>query len=299
MFFNFLQTSTSSSNSKKPNNPSSSTSTFLDPSHLIATHEMECSVCYETFELNNDSNTISTPCVNPSCQQDVCSKCIFKAIDSNIQNNCHDMKCITCHTLLDSEKVMEFLKSFSVPLSEKYDRIMVCKALENDPGFVWCAHGCGSGVISDEDAQIVTCDTCGKKTCFICKTKWHEGITCQELNNHRYLTHSQYPLSNVLEEYDDDDVYSSDGDYELANNLQEMTLLNEIESEKYIQQITKECPKCKFRFEKEENDCDHVKCVKCQFEFCWSCGADHKLIMQKDNSYHDPSCRFHSSNINQ
>jgi len=37
--------------------------------------------------------------------------------------------------------------------------------------------------------------------------------------------------------------------------------------------------------------------IKCRFEFCWECGADHVQIMRRDNSAHKPSCKFHPVNL--
>ena len=37
--------------------------------------------------------------------------------------------------------------------------------------------------------------------------------------------------------------------------------------------------------------------IKCKFEFCWECGADHIQIMRHDNSAHKPSCKFHPANL--
>lgn len=36
---------------------------------------------------------------------------------------------------------------------------------------------------------------------------------------------------------------------------------------------------------------------KCDFEFCYDCGADHKEIIKRDNSVHSPFCRWHPDNL--
>jgi hypothetical protein len=67
-------------------------------------------------------------------------------------------------------------------LLEKYDRFILQRQLEKMEEFIWCAHGCGMGQLNDggHENNIVTCAKCYKKTCFIHKTKWHEGLTCSE-----------------------------------------------------------------------------------------------------------------------
>jgi len=37
-----------------------------------------------------------------------------------------------------------------------------------------------------------------------------------------------------------------------------------------IQSLTKPCPKCGTRIEKNRQ-CNHMKCTKCNFDFCWQC----------------------------
>ena len=45
--------------------------------------------------------------------------------------------------------------------------------------------------------------------------------------------------------------------------------------EEYIERMTKKCPKCKVPISKISG-CNYMKCGKCNFEFCWVCGADWK-----------------------
>lgn len=61
--------------------------------------------------------------------------------------------------------------------------------------------------------------------------------------------------------------------------------------------------------------CDHMKCKRCQFEFCWYvaqriiftdqmlndatrlCLASHAKIKQEGNTAHAKDCKYHSKNL--
>ncbi|UJR32731.1 hypothetical protein I4U23_020190 [Adineta vaga] len=62
----------------------------------------------------------------------------------------------------------------------------------------------------------------------------------------------------------------------------------------WITQNTKECPKCHFRIEKNDG-CDHMTCIKCHYEFCWSCRADFDLIRKNGNHRHDSNCKHYAA----
>lgn len=44
----------------------------------------------------------------------------------------------------------------------------------------------------------------------------------------------------------------------------------DIQSERTIDRVTKSCPGCGSRIEKNEG-CMHMTCTKCRYEFCWEC----------------------------
>ncbi|EJU02140.1 hypothetical protein DACRYDRAFT_115913 [Dacryopinax primogenitus] len=81
----------------------------------------------------------------------------------------------------------------------RYDRLLLRKAVGNQPGFVWCKNpSCEGGqfhIIPDMpkrlglvgwmqepclDADLVVCFACGTKSCFRHDVLWHEGRSCQE-----------------------------------------------------------------------------------------------------------------------
>ncbi|KAK4148600.1 hypothetical protein C8A00DRAFT_19598, partial [Chaetomidium leptoderma] len=59
---------------------------------------------------------------------------------------------------------------------------------------------------------------------------------------------------------------------------------------------TKPCPGCSAPIEKNEG-CAHMTCTWCKHAFCWNCLADHKQILEGDNSAHQKKCPWHPDNI--
>jgi hypothetical protein len=102
--------------------------------------------------------------------------------------------------------------------------------IRQDPNFTHClGAGCGSGQIHDggNDQPIMTCNSCGTKTCFTHQLPWHTDLTCTE--------------------YDDQ---------------QRQRLQQEAASVKFMKANNfKKCPnrKCGLRLDKIDG-CDHMTC---------------------------------------
>jgi len=52
------------------------------------------------------------------------------------------------------------------------------------------------------------------------------------------------------------------------------TKTEEDSSQQWIRNKSKKCPSCRVNIEKN-GGCDHMTCIKCQFEFCWVCSWDY------------------------
>ncbi|KAF2024856.1 hypothetical protein EK21DRAFT_11365, partial [Setomelanomma holmii] len=166
-----------------------------------------------------------------------CSDCYKKWIAAQLPNNswrevtCPEKNCDIRLTYSDIQQTAT-RETF-----EQYDTFIARAALNADPNFRWC-RSCDSGQIhtSGEEGNICTCAWCGRKTCVVHGTTWHDGETCEEYD-HRSSKRAQDAASVAT-----------------------------------ISMLSKKCPGpgCLYNIEKNEG-CNHMTCSQCKYEFCWIC----------------------------
>ncbi|CAF1142190.1 unnamed protein product [Adineta ricciae] len=228
------------------------------PPRIAVRKTKTCQVCSETKPISSYSNRISRQCKHSECK--ICNECIYQHVAHASQTMCRaDVRCpeLDCPIILDYEALKKILqRAQDFILLERYDRFYVEHQLEKNPEFIWCTHGCGSGQLAENGDQnnIITCIKCGKKSCFIHRVKWHEGVTCadydRQIDGNRQATHRWLSLN------------------------------------------TKQCPSCQSAIEKRSG-CDHMTCARCHFEFCWGCLANYANIRNDGNHRHHPHCRHY------
>lgn len=225
--------------------------------------QITCGICYEEKPAAVYGQRISNQCRHRI--RTTCNQCIYRhvvaAFDTIFRD---DIRCLepNCTVIFDYDAIKNILVGANnKDLFDRYDRFRLEQQLEQMPDFIWCAHGCGSGQLATDGAanNIVTCVKCRKRTCFIHRTKWHEGLTCtnydQQINPERQAT------------------------------------------KQWFAQKTKSCPRCRSPIEKISG-CDHMTCSRCQCEFCWACLADYANIREHGNHYHNNRCKHYRPNQN-
>jgi hypothetical protein len=169
-----------------------------------------------------------------------------------------DMCCLECSTVLSHDAIKRILfNSGDIALYERYTQFDLDRSLEENPEFIWCAHGCGSGQLNEGATMnnTVQCVNCHRLTCFIHKCPWHDGMTCEE--------------------------------YGMTRNNGQVHA-----SERWIDGHTKECPHCHSHIEKNDG-CDHMTCFKCKHEFCWECLAAYSNIKRHGAYLHKRTCKHY------
>jgi hypothetical protein len=231
------------------------------PDANAATEQRECTVCTEVKPVSDFGTRITAKCDHV---RDVCKDCVAKTISMEV-NGKGNFGAILCpHVGCGGElEHADIQREADAAIFERYDSLLTRRALEADPAFRWCAHGCGCGqMLSDAPAAntFMTCHHCHKRTCAHHRCTWHAGRSCAE--------------------YDAD-----------AQRSDEVALLQYLEREGTVR-----CPKCNHGIEKRSG-CDHMTCRKqasgCGAEFCYRCGADYKGkqgIFAIGNHAHKPSC---------
>jgi len=125
---------------------------------------------------------------------------------------------------------------------KKYAKFLSKSFVENSKETRWCpSPGCNKAVydpiLEAEDNYVGIC-TCGMRFCWKCGKPSHTPATCKNFEDWQA-------------KYSSDDVLSI----------------------RYIQQNTKQCPKCKNAIEKNDG-CFMMTCQQCHQQFCWLCLQD-------------------------
>ncbi|TDZ71581.1 E3 ubiquitin-protein ligase dbl4 [Colletotrichum trifolii] len=205
-----------------------------------------------------------TPADLPRCavfhDLNVCHECIKRYIASRIENLgmacCDDILCPSpgCHHILTYSEVMSLADGKT---ADRYEQLFVQRCLSGDPDFRWCLNpGCGSGQIVDTtrcrssnahsavfafQSNLFRCYACGFEMCYRHQKAWRAGGSafCDECTS--------------------------------AQQQDEAT-------EAFLNDHTKQCPRCMVNIIKGRNGCFHMTCSQCRHEFCWLCLADWSRI---------------------
>ncbi len=217
--------------------------------------KQECTVCMESKPSIDFETRFNDDCLH--LNRTICDACMYEYA-RNIWNIGTDIYCPECSIQLSHDAIKLILFNYGdTILYERYSRFDMNRCLENNPEFIWCAHGCGSGQLNEGVAMnsIVQCINCQKLTCFTHKCPWHDGMTCEEYEMPR-----------------------TDGQQHA--------------SQRWIKGNTKECPNCHTHIEKNDG-CDHMTCVRCKHEFCWECLVSYSHIKRHGAYLHNRKCKHY------
>ncbi|KAI9642074.1 hypothetical protein NHQ30_009945 [Ciborinia camelliae] len=223
----------------------------------------ECSICAEELTPDNfPHHNITSDCAHDAA---CCYTCLSQCIGVQIESKQWDqITCPECPALLSFDNVKTFASETDFI---RYDKKSLLSYIRNDPNFTNClGPNCGDGQIhEDGDEQpIMTCGSCGFKTCFTHSIPWHTGLTCSQ--------------------------------YDIKKRQRAERQIQEDESQKQMEKSTKRCPNCQVRIEKNHG-CDHMTCSSCRHEFCWLCFVDYKSIRSRGNSAHVSTCSYYPRNL--
>lgn len=224
-----------------------------------------CAICLDV----PDEYSGLRPTANCTHAPTVCAPCLEQYISHAVLTQgltvmtCPDPE---CRMMMEYADVVRGAKNNRACL-ERYETLLLRKALEDDPNFVWCKNPqCDWGQIHESGAAapIVVCQICQARSCFTHDMPWHAGLTCE-----------QYTAQQAERDAQDR------------------------ASQTYIDRNAKICPNpsCGRRIEKVDG-CDHMTCRRpagCGHEFCWLCLADYDPIRRDGNHNHNPSCRHYAA----
>ncbi|KAF2662956.1 hypothetical protein K491DRAFT_8663 [Lophiostoma macrostomum CBS 122681] len=218
-----------------------------------------------------------------------CMPCIRDWISATIESKGWDQcACPECNELMDYTDV-KFFATGDIFL--RYDALAARAALSQIPNFHWClSPDCSSGQIHPYELSqnpTFVCTACSHTYCLNhASTPYHSGLSCTEYDAFLSARNSvaSPPPSPLL-------ASASSERRQLRKAARQVKA-----DAKLAQQIGKRCPnsECGWWIEKNEG-CDHMTCSKCQFEFCWLCGAGFEQIIEKGNRMHKKGCRYYGS----
>jgi hypothetical protein len=194
----------------------------LEPKSTISAllNGTECTSCYVTKAASQFATPITLACTH---ERSTCPSCVNTWISSALNATSWDrISCPECDQLLQQEQIKQHGGDAAFKL---WDRLATRSALNDIPGFRWCMSNrrCESGQIhmGGTEQPVFKCVACGYRSCVLCNRMWHQSETCAQV---------------------DDRLARAE---EASKNL--------------VGKISKQCPGCKSRIEKN-GGCDHMTC---------------------------------------
>jgi len=221
------------------------------------------------------------------CDHEMCGICIKNMITSSLRNVTTDipLKCpyfdqcgkyimptIDIKNIIGLDDFTKFERYTLTKVHIPVERLRYCTNSECEMPYELIDDDIPTSPLTHIDYRyFLSCFTCNTNMCILCNTNWHEGISCKE---------SQHRIS-------------------LRDNRESE---NEIDSNNYIENYCKKCPKCNVVVQKLQTpeqerhetisgmaggtaECHHVTCSNCKVEFCWTC-----MGIYQDHMYYHPEC---------
>ncbi len=108
-------------------------------------------------------------------------------------NNSVKIKCPDDCGYILTQKNVEELLSDDITILNKYHKFKRNAELSQDQNVMWCmTRGCENILKSENSTKLIICEKCNLKMCFLCKSLWHEGQSCDEAiekEYNKYLDH--------------------------------------------------------------------------------------------------------------
>nr|XP_023024193.1 ankyrin repeat and IBR domain-containing protein 1-like [Leptinotarsa decemlineata] len=221
--------------------------------------------------------------VNMSCKHIFCKSCWQSYLTTKIQDgDAHHILCpaYQCHILVPVELIE---KMVTPEMARRYLQFDIKAFVESNKSIKWCPiAGCGRAVRLPEAEQTIADGVGGrnvnKKTlpvtshavdcgnahffCWECLGEAHAPCGCKQWQEWQIKINEVKPEELKA---------SCSGTEDAANCL-------------WLVTNSKPCPNCKSPIQKNEG-CNHMKCSKCKFDFCWVCQESWKRHSSATGGY--------------
>ncbi|KAH0812293.1 hypothetical protein GEV33_010496 [Tenebrio molitor] len=233
-------------------------------------NEIMCEICLSTI------SNWEQP-VKMSCRHSFCKTCWESYLTTKIQDgDAHHILCpaYQCHILVPVELIEKLV---SPDMARRYLQFDIKAFVESNKSIKWCPiAGCGRAVrlpeaeqtgnrINNKSAPITShAVDCGNAHffCWECLGEAHAPCGCKQWQEW------QIKIAEIKPE---ELKASCSGSEDAANCL-------------WLVTNSKPCPNCKSPIQKNEG-CNHMKCSKCKFDFCWVCQESWKRHSSATGGY--------------
>ncbi|CAK4030378.1 Hypothetical predicted protein [Lecanosticta acicola] len=235
----------------------------------IKLERRECAICAEDTAINRFPRA---PHENANTHdRGVCFKCWERHLHSEIETRkWNELSCPQCGQILQCHEIEKLNTSFGQKILPEWLEKAVrdfCETDKSDASVEWkecpsasCGWGC---YIIKGDGDIFKCHKCEYRHCLACDAPMHFDETCKSFQARR-------------------------------RRREELKKEEEL-SKEMVEQTSKPCPNCKVPLYKYVG-CDHVRCKRCNHEFCYVCFAPYAgpdgIWGPRGNGAHKESCKY-------
>lgn len=165
-------------------------------------------------------------------RQPCCKVCFARYVKDKLSAAQYPIPCMFCEQQLTYNEVDSSLQTFG--MKHMFEQASLQKGLLMTGEYRHCPRpNCTGGALGVKPQDLrAMCNVCQLPFCVPCQDVDHPNQTCQEAKQHLKP--------------------------------------EEKESETVKANESKKCPKCQ-TFISKNKGCDHVRCVKCGYNFCWIC----------------------------
>lgn len=235
-------------------------------------NEVMCEICL--FTISNWEQPVKM-----SCKHSFCKICWKSYLTTKIQDgDAHNILCpaYQCHILVPIELIEKLV---TPDMARRYLQFDIKAFVESNKSIKWCPiAGCGRAVRLPEAEQIGSSRTANNKLvpitshavdcgnahffCWECLGEAHAPCGCKQWQEWHV---------KIKEVKPEELKASCSGTEDAANCL-------------WLVTNSKPCPNCKSPIQKNEG-CNHMKCSKCKFDFCWVCQESWKRHSSATGGY--------------
>ncbi|XP_039308043.1 E3 ubiquitin-protein ligase RNF14 isoform X1 [Solenopsis invicta] len=211
-----------------------------------------CHICFEEY--------VGTNCIElENCGHIYCRGCMEQHTRIKINEYNNDILCPT----IDCKRKMSpnDIKTLCPDLFSQYEDIMLRVTLDTMDDMVYCPQiSCQYPVIRNPNDDTPICPICNYCFCIYCRKMYHGQEPCEMTSAETIILIEKYKNSNDKEKKMLEKKYGK----------RQMQSIEKYLTTEYLQDNTKNCPKCHSFVSKSEG-CNKIQCIHCNAQFCWLC----------------------------